>query len=125
MSLLIHMVTHVSHYLLCHTPLLFPSGLALRKLRKRLHGKFYDRLRARGYPSKFLLKCFTTVSYSLRPQLISAQPSNKKPPSIVLKLHYFPHIKKHQKASLNPPLVCWVNGTKLRCHLVQSSFPPT
>ena len=104
--------------------------------------KFYDRLRARGYPSKFLLKCFSSVSYSLRPQLLSTQPKDKKPPPIVLKLHYSPHIKKLQVGalvrnrlktllqqpryeSLSPPLVCWLNGTKLRSHLVQSSFPPT
>ena len=107
-----------------------------------LRKKFYDRLRARGYPSKFLLKCFSTVPYSIRNQLLSNQPNNKKPPPIVFKLRYSPCIKKlqigalvrnklkpllgqPQYSSLTPPLTCWLNGKKLRNHLVHSSFPPT
>ena len=49
---------------------------------------------------KFLLKCFSSVSYSLRPQLLSTQPKDKKPPPIVLKLRYSPHIKKLQVHAL-------------------------
>lgn len=37
---------------------------------------FYNRLRARGYPRKFLIKEFSKVSYNTRPQLLKPKPKN-------------------------------------------------
>jgi hypothetical protein len=40
--------------------------------------RFYYRLRARGYPRKFILHCFSTVKYASRPSFLTPRPKQSK-----------------------------------------------
>lgn len=74
----------------------------------KLRASFYQRLRARGYPKKFLLRCFNQVSSSDRPVLLNRIHSpirkSKRTP-LVFKLDYSPSAKSlNLGGTLNPEL---------------------
>ena len=109
----------------------------------RLRKQFYSRLRARGYPKKFLLSCFRLVSRLDKSVLLSRlhnSASQRTGAPLVLKLDFSSSAKAlNLGATLNPtlyrlcqevpalrhlplPRVCWRNPRKLGSFLLRSRF---
>ena len=105
---------------------------------KRIRLLFFQRLRARGYPTRFLRFCFSKVKYSMRNTLLlqKTNADNNKNP-LVLKIFYSEYTrtlgltktlaqlyKEFEKdvelRHLPRPMVCWRNPRNLRSHLVSS-----
>jgi hypothetical protein len=100
-----------------------------------LRQKLYQRLRARGYPITFLRRCFGQVSFSMRRLLLHSPTRMQKAPMILkipyttwtkklriktlLKRHMYPLIKQPPYPTFTMPLICWINGKKIRTQLTK------
>ena len=111
---------------------------------KRIRRLLFERLRARGYPDKFLRLCFNQITYSMRSSLLHA-PSKRsamdKGNPLVLKLYFSKYTKSlklgktlipsiHELLKDDPelchlpkPMICWRNPRNLRSYLVRTRFP--
>ena len=99
--------------------------------------KFFTRLRARGYPTHFILNNFRKHPYSLRHTLLFKEKTKKTTPPTIFKLRYTRHtptliIKKiltnlHYDIQLDPqlqhipkPIICWTKSKNLHSLLVKT-----
>ena len=98
---------------------------------------FFKRLRARGYPTHFILNIFKKHPYSLRPTLLSNKTINQTPTPIIFKLkftHQAPNLgiketltSLHLNLQEDPllqhipkPIICWTKSKNLHSSLVNT-----
>jgi hypothetical protein len=108
--------------------------------------KFYSRLRARGYPPKFLLECFNNIRYSDRPKFIfgSTHKTGEKQNPLVLTTEFNPltdrinlksiithnwniiHNDKTLQQLFRRPIIGYRNSRSLRNSIISAHVrPPT
>jgi hypothetical protein len=116
------------------------SGMGFLKLRQ----KFYNRLRARGYPKAFLQSVFKKVSYFDRHDFLHAARTRsdtgvQKRAPLVFKTQYNPrvaklnlggalkpwnHLEDPRLRALSKSIVAWKRSSNLRNMLVRAKFEP-